>query len=89
MTKWNIVKSSIEQDLLNRELSDPSIRIRALKSIENLLGEYIEQLKTNPMELIEMIDKVKLKQILSQFKSTSKLNGAEESVVNEIYHRIK
>ncbi|RZK26824.1 MAG: hypothetical protein EOO43_01675 [Flavobacterium sp.] len=89
MTDWNIVKDSIEKDLLNRNLSDASIRIGAIKSIERLLVEYIEQLRLNPIELIGMIDKASLKSILSEYKDNGKLNGAEESVVNEIYYRIK
>ena len=73
---WNELKPLIEDDLLSRQLKDPSIRLRALDNIEALF--------LNDILSICKIDKSDFKRTLED-KKGKKLNGAESSVVNDIY----
>jgi hypothetical protein len=82
------VKESLQNDLLSRDLKDPSIRLNAIKSVEKLLKIKIEEINSDPIKLLELLNKNELKTALSQFKKNHQLNGAEESIINEIYYRI-
>lgn len=82
------VKESLQNDLLSRDLKDPSIRLNAIKSVEKLLKIKIEEINSDPIKLLELLNKNELKNALSQFKKNHQLNGAEESIINEIYYRI-
>ncbi|HMI01144.1 MAG TPA: hypothetical protein VK541_01605 [Pedobacter sp.] len=85
---WDEVKVSIVKDLESRDLKDPTIRIGALNSIDKILVRHIEELRSNPIKFIELFKKDDFKALLATYKSNKKLNGAEESVVNEIYTRL-
>ena len=41
---WNELKPLIEDDILSRQLKDPSIRLRALDNIEALLKVHMPEL---------------------------------------------
>ena len=82
------VKESIQNDLLSRNLKDPSIRLNAIKSVEKLLEIKIDEINSDPIKLLELLNKNELKNILCQLKNNHRLNGAEESIINEIYYRI-
>jgi len=82
------IKKSIKEDLLERDLKMPSIRINAIESVEKLLQAKIAEMKANPTKLIEMLDKNVLKNMLAEFKDNGRINDAESSIVNEIYYRL-
>jgi hypothetical protein len=85
---WDDIKQSIVEDLESRNLKDASIRIRALKSVDGILISHIMKLLDNPTTFIELFTKEDFKLLLATYKLNERLNGAEESVVNEIYKRL-
>jgi len=85
---WFEIKESIQNDLLNRGLKDPKIRLRALDRIELILKDNLGMLLQNPVKEFNDINKDELKANIAQYKPNGKLNGAEISVINEIYHRV-
>jgi len=77
---WKEVKQSITKQLLERDLSDPRIRLNALACVENLIeGKFVDK----PLLLLT-IDKNVLKEDLAKKKMLN-LNGAEKSIINHIY----
>ena len=86
---WNTIKKSIQNDLISRGLKNPNIRLNALERIERLLKVNFPKMIENPTTEFNMIDKKELKQKLSDFKESDKISGAENSIINEIYKRIK
>lgn len=77
---WKEIKIKILSELNSpeRNLSNPCIRTNALESIEGLLKEVII---ANPSLLLR-IEKISL---LGSMEKLKKLNGAEKSIVNNIY----
>lgn len=76
--EWGYIKGSIKKQLLERNLSNPNIRINALDRVEQLIDrKFLDQ----PILLLDL-GKERLKNILSKRK---KLNSAECSVINHIY----
>lgn len=84
---WERIKKSIVDDLLSRNLSDPRIRLNALENIERIFLKHLIEYIDDPIKNFNAIDKVKLKELLTQYKG-KELNGAESSIINEIYRRI-
>ena len=84
---WNEIKKSIIIDLQNRGLAKPSIRINALERIEDILKLHFKEMLNNPA-FLQKTDKNDFKAQLAQYKSNGRLNGAESSIINEIYYRI-
>lgn len=82
--EWPKIKRCIQEDLLNRNLAKPSIRLNALNRIENLLNVHFSEIISNPVQLLE-ISKTDFKIKLEKYK---KLSGAESSVINNIYDYI-
>lgn len=80
---WNELKPLIEDDLLSRQLKDPSIRLRALDNIEALLKVHMPDL-LNDILAICNIEKNEFKKLITHYKG-KELNGAEKSVINDIY----
>lgn len=85
---WKELKESIRDDLSTRGLSKPSIRINALSRIEAILEKNLPEYIQNPIENFGKIEKKDFKNKISKYKDNGKLNGAEDSVINEIYYRI-
>jgi hypothetical protein len=84
--KWEEIKQSIIDDLMSRGLKDPNIRIRALNNIEALMREHFPNWIANPDEL-KNVNKDKFKREIF-YKKGKSLNGAENTVINEIYYRV-
>ncbi len=84
--KWEEIKQSIIEDLMSRGLADPNIRIRALNNVEVIMREHFPEWIANPTEL-KNIDKEIFKREIF-YKKGKDLNGAEKSVLNEIYCRV-
>ena len=80
---WNELKPLIEDDFLSRQLKDPSIRLRALDNIEALLKVHMPEL-LNDILAICNIEKKEFKKQIAHYKG-KELNGAEKSVINDIY----
>jgi hypothetical protein len=85
---WPEIKESIQNDLLNRGLKNPKIRLRALDRIELILKDNVGMSLRNPVKEFNEINKDELKANIAQYKPNGKLNGAESSVINEIYYRV-
>lgn len=88
MNNWIEIKSDIQNSLMKRNLKNPKIRLNALDKIEAILKEkslkYIDDINE-----FKEIDKDTFKNDIAKFKDNKKLNGAEKSIVNEIFYRIK
>ena len=80
---WNELKPLIEDDFLSRQLKDPSIRLRALDNVEALLKVHMPEL-LNDILAICNIEKKEFKKQIAHYKG-KELNGAEKSVINDIY----
>ncbi|MDR2147690.1 MAG: hypothetical protein LBE91_14650 [Tannerella sp.] len=83
--EWREIKTSIQDSLNSRGLKNPNIRLNALDNIEALIRkyfpEYLRDTKTFPQ------DKDFFKRVI-EGKKGKDLNGAEHSVINEIYYRL-
>ena len=84
--KWEIIKKSIVDDLQSRGLKDPGRRMSALEKIEALMRQYFPEYIESPEEL-KYVEKETFKYMLAKKKGYV-LNGAEKSIVNEIYYRL-
>lgn len=85
---WLEIKKSIRESLMKRGLSDPNIRLNALDNIEDILRRRFPEYLQNPNEAFGKTDKKLLQESIAKYKPNGKLNGAEKSVINEIYYRI-
>lgn len=84
---WIEIKRSIISDLNNRGLANPRIRINALERLEAIMKSHFKEILADP-SLLKKMDKNIFKDRLAKYKTNGTLNGAESSVVNEIYYRI-
>ena len=85
---WKTIKTSIQKDLLSRNLKNPNIRLNALERIEELLKTNYPKLIENPTIEFKLIEKSELKEKLSVFKKSGEISSSESSIINEIYYRI-
>lgn len=84
---WSEIKDAIRADLLARGLKEPRLRLSALDRLEKLLaGRYPNFLK-NPKVLLN-VGKDAVSKELARVKETGVLNGAEKSVLNQIFARL-
>jgi hypothetical protein len=84
---WNEIRISIINDLNNRGLANPNIRINALERLEGIMKSHFKEILNDP-SLLMKLDKNLFKEKLAEYKPNGNLNGAESSVINEIYYRI-
>lgn len=80
---WVTLKETIRCDLLERNLKDPKIRLRALDRIERILIEFYPEYITDT-ENISAVDKKVFKRQI-EAKKGAPLNSAEKCVINDIY----
>lgn len=80
---WVTLKETIRCDLLDRNLKDPKIRLRALDKIERILIEFYPEYITDT-ENISAVDKKVFKRQI-EAKKGGPLNSAEKCVINDIY----
>lgn len=80
---WVTLKETIRCDLLERNLKDPKIRLRALDKIERILIEFYPEYITDT-ENISAVDKKVFKRQI-EAKKGAPLNSAEKCVINDIY----
>lgn len=84
---WKEIIKSIEEDLLSRNLKQPSRRLNALAKIDNIFKQHFKKYVENP-KLLDSIVKDDLKSHLAKIEKVQELSGAESSIINEIYYRI-
>lgn len=84
---WNEIRMSIINDLNNKGLANPNIRINALERLEGIMKSNFKEILNDP-SLLKKIDKNVFKERLAKFKSNNTLNGAESSVINNIYDKL-
>lgn len=83
--KLSELKKKVVDELNSRNLADPSIRMNALNKICLYLAQT-EYIKNGLIDFPE--DKNELKKVYQNIKGKV-LNGAESSVINEMYNQIK
>lgn len=81
---WKNLKKEIRDDLNSRGLSDSSIRINALESVEGLIRYSLKTMYENP-NLLMKVEKKELKRRLAMAKKNKSINDAESSVINDMY----
>lgn len=83
MTWDNLIKEV--QNLLNsKNLSDPSIRGRALANLDKIMRRIYPEIVKNPASLLSK-NKKEIKAQLAKVQNKIVLNGAESSIVNNFY----
>jgi hypothetical protein len=85
--QWRNIREDIRKDLLARGLKEPRLRLNALDHLEHLLNEIWPDFLNNPKVLLE-IGKEDASARLAQLKKFGTLNGAEKSILNEIFARL-
>ena len=84
---WYEIKSAIRADLLARGLKQPRLRLNALDRLEKLLARLLPNFLSNPKILLD-VGKEAVSKELAGLKETGSLNGAEKSVLNQIFERL-
>ena len=82
----NQLKNAIISELNSRSLKDPQIRENALEKVCKYITEY-QQIYLPDQNVILPKDKNEVKNEYERYKST-KINGAENSIINEIYNQL-
>lgn len=82
MNDWTLVKQSLVKNLNSRNLKVPRIRLNALERVESYLKSICDI--ENLFELVENNQKDNLLNSLTKVKK-SDLNGAEKSIINDLY----
>lgn len=83
---WEELKKQVVTEYDRRQLKS-EVRYRALDKVEKFLLQYIPQVKDD-MEILRSHDRQKLKNDYAHYKQ-AKINGAESSVINEIYKQMQ
>lgn len=84
---WSEIKDAIRADLLARGLKEPRLRLSALNRLEKLLAGRYPNFLSNPKVLLD-VGKEAVSNELARLKETGNLNGAEKSVLNQIFARL-
>lgn len=85
--EWSEIKDAIRADLLARGLKEPRIRLSALNCLEQLLRELFPEFPKHPTMLLGVGKEASSKK-LARLKETGTLNGAERSVLNQIFAQL-
>jgi hypoxanthine-DNA glycosylase len=82
--KWPKIKEAIRSDLLARNLKAPQLRLRALDNVGKLLCEKYPSFGDN-CAVVSDVGLHGVSHELARKKRNGKLNGAEKSVLNQIF----
>jgi len=82
---WFEIKNEIRRKLLSRNLETPNRRLRELDNLEKLFNINFQDFIDNPQQNFQSTDKNVFKTKVAKHKKNGKLNGAEISLINEIY----
>ena len=85
--KLNAIIKVITEDLNSRKLEQPSRRLSALANIDGIMKKHFNEITENPT-LLKSIPKAELKSQIAKIEQVKKLNGAESSVINNIYDKL-
>ena len=86
---WFEIKREIRKELLSRNLKTPNRRLNELDNLEDIFKTHFNKYIKDPEQMFGKTDKEKFKELVSKIKPNNKLNGAEISLINEIYHQIE
>lgn len=87
--KWIEIKNEIKSELISRNLKTPKRRLKELDNLETLFKTYFQEYIENPKVKFGEIDINEFKNEVSKYKESGNLNGAEKSLINEIYKQVK
>ena len=87
--KWFEIRNEIKSELLSRNLKTPNRRINELDNLEEIFKKHFRSFLENPQQMFGTTDKESFKKEVAKHKSNGNLNGAESSLINEIYKKIK
>ena len=85
--KWIDIKFAIQRELRSRDLAQPRIRLSVLDRLESLLVRTYPGFKSDPAVLLTL-EKQKVEGALARLKDNGKLNGAERSVLNNVFQAL-
>lgn len=84
---WDEVASAIRSELGSRDLKEPRLRLSALQKVGDMLAELYPQFRQNPEILLNAEQIVSAD--LARHKKNGRLNGAEKSVLRQIYKHLR
>lgn len=84
---WSDTKRAVQDDLRSRGLQQPQRRLSALDGLERIILSLYPDTVANP-SLLLIVGKEALTDEIAARKSTGKLNGAEKSVLNDIFREL-
>jgi hypothetical protein len=87
MQNWNELIIAITEDLNSRKLRQPNRRQSALLKIDSLMRKHFDAIIKNP-NILGTIPKVDFKTQIAKIEKVKRLNGAEDSISNNIYHKL-
>lgn len=82
----NQLKNAIISELSSRSLKNPQIRKNALEKVCKYITEY-QQIYLHDQNVVLTKDKKEFKNEYERYKN-AKMNGAENSIINEIYNQL-
>jgi hypothetical protein len=85
---WNIIKAKIRKELLSSDLKTPGRRLNELDSIEDKLRKHLSDYFYDPIKSFNSIEKEDFKRLFAKVQNKKQLNGAESSLINQIYKNI-
>ncbi|WP_448509984.1 hypothetical protein [Immundisolibacter sp.] len=85
---WTDLIKAVKDLLLSKDLSDPSIRLRALTNLDGIVRKSYPNIVNTPILLLQK-DKNEFKAQLAKVQNKTVLNGAESSIVNNFYQILK
>jgi len=80
------IQKRVKKELLSRNLANPSLRLNALEKVSLYIQQKHKEIYDDA-KLLNSIDRNDFKAEYETYKG-SKINGAESSVINEIYNQL-
>lgn len=84
--RWFELKKILKENILLKGLKSPQIRLHALENIDNFIVRFPDLV--NNIELLSSQSKNKFEVSYSKIKKEKNINGAERSIINNIYNLI-
>lgn len=85
---WSELETTIRSELASRELKEPRLRLSALEDIGQSLTKRYPEFAANPKMLLKR-DERGVSDELARDKETGTLNGAEKSVLHQIFETLR
>ena len=84
---WDEIIKDVEKLLSSRNLKSPHLRSVELSNLDVTFRKYFPNIVSNP-DILSRRDKEEFKSNLARVLHKNKLNGAEESIINNFYQII-